>query len=237
MSAMGRSVVYLIAKAPVPGTTKTRLCPPLEPLRAARLARAFLLDGLDVVRRAGVEARVMCRDTAERAALERVVAGRAPIAVQSGRGLGQALRSAFVQGLAANFSAVAVLGADSPTLPARFVREAFDALAAGADVALGPSTDGGYYLLAARAVHPTLFRDMIWSAPSVARITLERCLDAGLSVHLLPAWYDVDDVADLARLRAELHKSSGAAARHTSQELARQALLDLPFSARQYRAG
>jgi glycosyltransferase A (GT-A) superfamily protein (DUF2064 family) len=109
---------------------------------------------------------------------------------------------------------VAVLGADSPTLPAYVIREAFDALDA-ADVSLGPSEDGGYYLLASRRVHPSLFREMIWSTDTVAQETIVRCEAAGLTLHLLPAWYDVDDSLALDRLLADLETAPPGIARHT----------------------
>jgi rSAM/selenodomain-associated transferase 1 len=207
-------VVYVVAKAPSPGQSKTRLCPPLTPAAAARLARAFLLDVLDTVRASGLTARIVCRDAAERTALRALVGDAVAVHAQDGNGLGDALEWAFRQGLADGFPAVAVLGADVPALRPDVLREACHAVAgdgagdgherAGYDVALGQSEDGGYYLLAARAVHPTLFRDMIWSTDGVAAETLRRCRAAGLRPFLLPAGYDVDDAAALDTLRAEL---------------------------------
>jgi rSAM/selenodomain-associated transferase 1 len=197
-------VVYVMAKAPQPGAAKTRLCPPLQPAQAARLAEAFLRDAVAIVERAGCQGRIMCRGDAERLALENLLRASTPVQVQTGAGLGDALESAFRQGLADGCEAVGVLGADSPTLPPAVVREAFVALRRGADVALGPSDDGGYYLLAARALHSALFHDMPWSTSAVGALTLARCREAGLSTHLLPTWYDVDDGASLARLQAEL---------------------------------
>ena len=97
-------------------------------------------------------------------------------------------------------------GADSPTLPALVIREAFAALTNGADMALGPAEDGGYYLLAARGVHPSLFYDMPWSTSGVASETLRRCRALGLRTHMLPVWYDIDDAASLASLRRDLRR-------------------------------
>jgi hypothetical protein len=71
---------------------------------------------------------------------------------------------------------------------------------------LGPSADGGYYLLGVKATHPGLFDDIAWSTEHVARQTLERAAEIGLDVHVLPAWYDVDDVDSLRMLQAELHE-------------------------------
>jgi rSAM/selenodomain-associated transferase 1 len=217
-------VVYVVAKAPRGGVAKTRLCPPLLPDQAARLAEAFLLDTVDTVRRAGLPPRVICRDRAERAYLAPVAGVH--VEAQDGAGLGDALECAFRRGLDDGFPVVAVLGADSPTLPAAMLEQAFRAVAAGADVALGPSEDGGYYLLVARALHPSLFRNMPWSTSAVAKLTLRRCRAAGLRVHVLPLWYDVDDPAALVRLRRDLASATPHAV-HTRAALA-QAVVAAP---------
>jgi rSAM/selenodomain-associated transferase 1 len=215
--------IYVVAKAPSPGQTKTRLCPPLTPAGAALLARAFLLDVLDTVRASGLTARIICRDVAERAALRDLVGDATAVCVQEGSGLGDALESAFRQGLADGFTAVAVLGADVPTLRPEILQDACRAVAGGPggpDVAVGLSDDGGYYLLAARAVHPALFRDMVWSTAGVAGETLRRCRAAGLRSFLLPPWYDVDDAAGLETLRADLAAAPPGVARRTRAVLA-----------------
>jgi rSAM/selenodomain-associated transferase 1 len=214
-----REVAYLIAKAPIVGATKTRLCSALGPAQAARLAEAFLVDSVALVQRAGCEVRIMCRTHHEQRVIEDIVRTAARICVQPGHGLGNALESAFSMGLADGFDAVAVIGADSPTLRSPVVRDAFLALKRGADVALGPSEDGGYYLLAARAVYRWLFWDMPWSTSSVGALTLARCQAAGLSTHVLPTWYDVDDSVALARLQAELRAGARDLAPHTRSVL------------------
>jgi glycosyltransferase A (GT-A) superfamily protein (DUF2064 family) len=98
-----------------------------------------------------------------------------------------------------------VLNSDSPTLPTAFLIETAAALARPGDRAvLGPSSDGGYYLLGLKAEHRRLFDDIAWSTERVAAQTLERAREIGLEVHRLPVWYDVDDVDGLSRLYSEL---------------------------------
>ena len=212
-------VVYVVAKAPRPGVSKTRLCPPLTPDQASRLAAAFLHDTLSNVALAGLSPRIVCRGTTEQQKLRRLVGPQTQVSIQSGAGLGDALDAAFRQGVADGFAAVAVLGADSPTLPALVIREAFAALTDDNDVALGPAEDGGYYLLAARRVHPWLFRDMPWSTDGVASETLRRCRALGLRTHVLPVWYDVDDAASLAILRMDLRRLPVSTTPHTRAAL------------------
>jgi rSAM/selenodomain-associated transferase 1 len=204
-----------MAKAPQPGVTKTRLCPPLTADEAARLAGAFIRDTILTVARADICPRIMCRGAAEQEALRELVGDATSVSMQRGVGLGDALEGAFREGLEDGFAAVAVVGADSPTLPDDILREAFRAVASGNDVVLGPAEDGGYYLLAASAVHPALFRDMRWSTADVAQETLRRSRALGLRTHVLPGWYDVDDSRSLGVLRAELRRLPIGVARHT----------------------
>jgi rSAM/selenodomain-associated transferase 1 len=211
----GVGAVYVVAKAPRAGAVKTRLCPPLTADQAAELARAFLLDTLNTVARADLVPRIMCGEGAELQALQAIVGTGTHVAAQSGVGLGQALESAFHEGFADGFKAVAVLGADSPTLPATVLQEAFLAIEDREDVVVGRSDDGGYYLLAARAMYPSLFREMPWSTPAVANETLRRCRALGLRPYLLPTWYDVDDAGTLARLRGDLARLPRSVARRT----------------------
>ncbi len=215
----GRNVVYVIAKAPGLRTSKTRLTPPLPPIEAVGLARAFLLDSVEIVRRAAIPVRVMCRSEAERSLLGSLLGKRAEVSVQGGRGLGSALESAFTEGLAAGYSSVGVFGADSPTLDPQVLITGLNMLDDGADVALGPSVDGGYYFLGAREVHTRLFHGMPWGTASVAELTLRYCDIDSLEVRLLPQWYDVDDWAGLVQLREELKDAGLDVARHTRRAL------------------
>jgi len=207
-------VVSVIAKAPRAGASKTRLCPPLTPQEAAALAAAFLEDTVALALAAGVDVRLMCRDESERPALARFAGDRAQVQVQDGQGLGAALESAFRQGAAEGYDAVGVLGTDVPSLPSAVIVEAFERLAA-ADVVLGPSLDGGYYLLTARRPHGALFREMAWSTPAVAQETRRRCAALGLRLEAVAEWDDVDDPTALSRLARSLEAAEPSVAPRT----------------------
>jgi glycosyltransferase A (GT-A) superfamily protein (DUF2064 family) len=98
-----------------------------------------------------------------------------------------------------------LLNGDSPTLPTGLLIEAASALAQpGERAVLGPASDGGYYLIGLKTVHRRLFEDIAWSTERVAAQTLERAREIGLDVHVLSAWYDVDDVEDLRRLSRDV---------------------------------
>ena len=109
-----------------------------------------------------------------------------------------------------------LLNGDSPTLPTGLLIEAASVLAQpGERAVLGPASDGGYYLIGLKTVHRRLFEDIAWSTERVAAQTLERARGIGLDVHVLSAWYDVDDVEDLRRLSRDV----GDAARPASRKL------------------
>lgn len=192
--------VLIVAKAPVPGRSKTRLVPPLSAVQAAELQRALLLDTV-----------AACRAELDDVGLLHALPGEAPVlrelagpgvrlVLQSGRGLGDALSLALAAEVASG--PVALVSADVPGLPEGSLGRAFDALADGADVVLGPAVDGGYWLVAMRAFHPEPFRGIPWSTPAVLGVTRRRCEEAGLRVHELEAWRDVDTVVDLDHLSA-----------------------------------
>jgi hypothetical protein len=118
---------------------------------------------------------------------------------------GDCLFGAITRLLASGHEAAVVLNADSPTLPTSLLVDTAILLARPGDRAvIGPSTDGGYYLLGLKTAHRRLFDGIDWSTERVARQTLEAAREIGLPVHVLPAWYDVDELDALRLLHAEL---------------------------------
>jgi rSAM/selenodomain-associated transferase 1 len=205
---VGETLVVM-AKAPRVGTVKTRLHAALGAERATALYRCFIRDTFalaDRVRtgRPDLTTIVCFAPEGDEVALRGLVPERIRQLVQRGADLGERLANCFCDVLSSAADRVVVVGADSPTLPHAYVAQAFEALAAGADVVVGPTLDGGYYLVGARALHEALFRDVPWSTAGVLAATLANAAEAGLSVAVLPTWYDVDEPSDLDRLRADL---------------------------------
>src|SRR5712672_4302633 len=119
---------------------------------------------------------------------------------------GDCLFAAIAQLLERGHRSAVVLNSDSPTLPTSLLVETAEVLARPGDRAvLGPSTDGGYYLLGLKQAHRRIFEDITWSTERVAEQTLERARDIGLDVHILSPWYDVDDLDALRMLNEEIH--------------------------------
>jgi len=204
-----RRTLLVVAKRPAAGQTKTRLCPPLSGAAAAALYECFLLDTLDIMRQApGVERGIVyLPDDAE--PYFRTLAPDMALTPQRGDNLGERLDHLLTEALTGGADQAVVLDSDSPTLPAAYVALAFALLDGAADVVLGPCDDGGYYLIGLKRPQPRLLRDVQMSTPYVVRDTLALADELGLRAALLPPWYDVDTVAELERLRAELVEAPG----------------------------
>ena len=195
-----------MAKRPQAGEAKTRLCPPLTPEEAAQIAHCFLLDKLEQVRRLPGVARFVAFFPSDAEAFFRTQAGEAfSLLPQTGGDLGERLAGVADRLLSDGFSAVMLIGTDSPTLPDTVLHEAHAMLTRDrADVVLGPVDDGGYYLIGLRRPNRSLFEGIAWSTDSVLSQTVARARLAGLRMHLLPRWFDVDAEPDLRRLVCDL---------------------------------
>ena len=207
--------LLVVAKRPAPGRTKTRLTPPLTPEQAAALYECFLRDTLDLMRQVpGVRPAIAFLPADERAYFESL-APDFELVLQEGKSLGERLDNALAGCFDAGHQRAVIMNSDGPTLPSASLTAAFDELRNGADVVLGPSDDGGYYLIGLRRPAPRLLREVTMSTPNVLADTLAIAAEEGLHVALLPMWYDVDDEASLARLRSELASAPSEVARHT----------------------
>ena len=207
-----------MAKASAPGRTKTRLVPPLTFDEAAALNTAFLQDIAGNLRLAGRHAGIAGYAAFAPSGSEDFFSRILPPAI----GLidaclpnfGDCLLRTIEEILARGHGSAVVLNSDSPTLPTAFLVETAGVLAQPGDRAvLGPSSDGGYYLLGLKTAHGHMFEDITWSTERVAQQTLERAREIKLDVHMLPVWYDVDDVDGLRRLGSELRRLGRSKAR------------------------
>ena len=193
----------IFAKYWAPGAVKTRLAVDLGTETAAELYRAFLVASLR--RFAPLSKRCLLAYTpAERAdAFAEIAEDDWQIEPQSVGDLGARMRYYFEQALARDADGAILLGSDSPTLPIGYARQAIESLS-DHDVVLGPSTDGGYYLIGLRGQVPDLFHGIEWSTETVWRQTTERLEATDLRVAVLPEWYDVDCLKSYRRLCQEL---------------------------------
>jgi rSAM/selenodomain-associated transferase 1 len=205
--------IAVMAKASVPGRTKTRLTPPLSAIEAAAFNTAFLKDVSANLVAASRSAGICGYMAYGPPGTQQFFVDHLPDTI----GLieawfpnfGDCLFKAITGLFEAGHGAAVVLNSDSPTLPTALLIETAAVLAQPGDrVVLGPSTDGGYYLLGIKQAHRRLFEDIDWSTERVARQTLSRAEEIGLEVHCLPAWYDVDDAPSLRQLHRELFEDA-----------------------------
>ena len=212
-------VFVIVAKQPAVGRTKTRLSPPLTPEQAAALYEALLRDTVELV--AGVEgARLAIAVTPPEATddFRHLSPPDTILLPVAGKDIGECLSQVLDQLLAAGHSKAIALNSDGPTLPAGYLWLAITQLET-ADVVLGPSEDGGYYLIGVKQPQAGLFQGIAWSTDRVTSQTLVRAETMGLDVAVLPPWYDVDTGADLERLQAELVALPPEALPHTRRFL------------------
>ncbi|HZI89132.1 MAG TPA: TIGR04282 family arsenosugar biosynthesis glycosyltransferase [Candidatus Polarisedimenticolia bacterium] len=196
---MSDAAIALFAKAPVAGRVKTRLVPPLTHEDAARVARASLED---TARRIAAAVSVPWTlfldgepDESTRRLADETGIGLLP---QEGDGLGSRLTAAFRVMRSRGARRVLAIGSDSPTLDPERIREAIESLAV-CELTLGPTEDGGYYLIGMSGAHESVFEEIPWGSADTAAATLDRARTKGLSVRLLSPWYDLDDTQDLVR--------------------------------------
>jgi hypothetical protein len=213
---MARTGVVIMAKAPQAGEVKTRLCPPLTSEEAARLYRCFLLDKIAQVRALRAASPVIAYTPLEGRSLFEALAPGFVLVPQEGPDLGARLANCFAQLFADGYTGVLAIDSDTPTLPVAFLQQAVDLITTPqTEVVLGPSEDGGYYLIGLRHLYRELFEDMAWSTASVLPETLRRAAARGLKVTCLPPWFDVDTPAEIERLRTALERAEDTLAQHT----------------------
>ncbi len=197
----------IMTKAPRAGTVKTRLQPPLTAEEAAQLNVCFLRDIAAAIVSTGGESKgvgvftpVGCEE-----GYMNILPSDFVLIPQRGDRFGERLMNAATDLLRVGFESCCLINSDSPTVTADAFRQAMVKLQ-GADnrIVLGPSDDGGYYLIGMRKAHRRLFEDIDWSTERVFTQTLDRARELALNVHVLPKFYDIDDATALRRLCGEL---------------------------------
>jgi hypothetical protein len=215
--------VAVFARRPGPGRVKTRLTPALPPEMALELHCAMLGDTLVAVAQAGADRRHLYWDEP---------AGETGLAIpagfrethQAGADLGERLERAFQELLSGSADRSIVVGTDCPELDVRLLDQALASLDA-AELVLGPTHDGGYYLIGLSRRAPAIFRGISWGTDQVLEQTLDRAGEVGLSRTLLPQLSDLDTPEDLVRLIARHLVRGGKLPARTAAALARMGLL------------
>jgi rSAM/selenodomain-associated transferase 1 len=205
-------VLVIMAKAPRPGEVKTRLASSLSPAAVAAFYCCLLDDTLALARSLGdVEVAIMCPDT-DVNELAQLAGSAVSVVAQKGEGLPAGLTSVFAHFVERHQRRTIAFNSDSPHLPRSVLEDAFETLAAH-DVVVGPTHDGGYYLVGAKASHPALFAGDGMGTSSALERFLSRAQTLELSVGFADLFYDIDVADDLTRLAAELRLAPAKAPR------------------------
>ncbi|MDA0589891.1 MAG: TIGR04282 family arsenosugar biosynthesis glycosyltransferase [Planctomycetota bacterium] len=226
----------MFAKQPVPGRVKTRLAADWGDGRAAELYEAFVRDllvRLDFRYRNEPDGEIhrvlgfAPDDEAARSWFTDAAAGRWDLWPQPNEDLGGRIAKFFAEHASKAGSSAVLIGSDSPTLPVTFILDAFYRLKS-ADVVICPASDGGYCLIGLRSgfVSASLFKGVDWSSAQVLGQTVERVRGLGLTLELLPIWYDVDSGDGVEMLRGHLaaievarHEEELTGLKHTAEFL------------------
>jgi len=185
---------------------KTRLTPVFSSEEACEIHRALVSDVVELSARAvGGAASVFLSWSEPIAGVAAIDGVPATVSIESqGRGdLGERMALSIQSKMSAGYRRVIILGSDAPTLPADHLVTAFESLRS-AEVVIGPSEDGGYYLIGMSKLRLEIFRGIRWGSNEVIGATHKRLRKAGARYHDLGMWHDVDSPSDIGRLWKEL---------------------------------
>ena len=204
-----KTCVIVFAKNPIPNQVKTRLLPTLSPEQAAALYTAFLTDWCETLAELpDVDIVIAYTPPEAQPDLQALIGENAIYIPQIGTDLGERLTSATQWAAEHGYTKILVVGSDSPTLPISYISQALGLLDSR-NIVIGPSTDGGYYLIGfsvetLATTVPHVFEEIAWSTVEVFQQTVARIQSAKATLGLLPPWYDIDTAEDLAFLHAHI---------------------------------
>jgi rSAM/selenodomain-associated transferase 1 len=211
------NALAIMAKAPIAGTVKTRLQPFLSAEKAADLARALLLDQLHHLRAIEtVDLYVAFTPLQEEALMKQLVPAPFQLFLQSEGDLGARMKNVFAQLFGKGHQAIVLIGADLMPVPLEYFAQAYDYLDGPEPrVVLGPSQDGGYYLVGLNRPMPAMFENMTWSHDQVFTQTVTKLADLGIETRQLPICFDIDTPDDLQILMTRVDDPQNVSMKNT----------------------
>ena len=196
------NAVILFARDPILGQVKTRLSSSFNDETILRLYTCFVEDSLEKIRQVdNADCFVGISPSNISGFFNGIEDSDTRLFIQQGKDLGDKMRQAFVDRFSDGYKKVVIIGSDSPSLPVSYINQALNS---DKDLMLGPSTDGGYYLIAMTGKVSEVFDGIAWGTEQVLDETLNRVKKVGVSLELLPVWYDVDFPEDLKFLKTHL---------------------------------
>jgi rSAM/selenodomain-associated transferase 1 len=221
--AIHANALAVIAKAPLPGQVKTRLQPSLTAEEAAALSRSLLVDQLNHLQElAATDFYLAFAPDEARFLMEELAPSTFHLFPQQGDNLGSRMAAVFERLFQMGHKSITLIGGDLPPVPLEFFDQAYAFLESSKKrVVLGPSRDGGYYLVGSNRPTPQIFAGMSWSHSEVLEQTKNRLASLRVDYCLLPPWFDIDTVDDLRYLDSVSDNELKKAMRYTLQLLRR----------------
>jgi len=195
MSNIGNPAIIVFLKPPIIGKVKTRLAASIGDHQALQIYRHLLRHTFHILNHSEAEVFLFLTEKEKKGSLS----FRLPnshVLYQSGEDLGMRMKNAFEKVFQWNFGPVIIIGTDNIEIRPKHLRQAFNALQSN-DVTIGPSNDGGYYLLGMNSFQSQLFDDIAWSSSVVLKQSIEKIINSGLSLQLLSELVDIDEYKDL----------------------------------------
>ena len=226
--AIRANALAVMAKAPVPGQVKTRLLPAFTAEEAAEFSQALLVDQLSHLKELDrIDCYLVFAPDDAQSLMEDLAPPCFRLFSQQGDDLGARMAAVFERLFQMGHKNIVLIGGDLPPVPLHFFAAAYTFLESSSHgVVLGPSRDGGYYLVGCNRPTPQIFQDMVWSHSEVLAQTLDRLASLKIEYHLLPIWFDIDTPDDLRYLKSALDAALEKAMPNTLPLLRRLALRD-----------
>jgi rSAM/selenodomain-associated transferase 1 len=203
------NALIIFTKAPIPGRVKTRIQPHLSAEGCANLHASFIVETIRLAGRVdGADIFLSCHPDTRHPFLQRVSGEyEVKLTPQKGGGLGERMDNAIKESLSMGYGKVIIIGSDSPDLPPAFIEEGFERLDSS-EMVVGPSLDGGYYLIGGRRDIP-VFDGIEWSTVRVFEQTIAKAKERGITCSILDEWYDIDTWEDLKAFEERRSRSLG----------------------------
>jgi uncharacterized protein len=195
---LNRRCVIVFVRAPQMGTVKTRLEKVIDPYMVLEIYRCFAKDVIDTLKGSADAVRVCFCPSEQKASVVDWLGEALDYFPQIGKNLGERMGNAFMETFNRGFQQAVLVGADIPDLPGAVIRDAFSAIERG-EAAIGPSRDGGYYLIGfgRNRFYPSIFNNIRWGANNVFKETLAAFQKLGVPLHIGSKWRDIDEYEDL----------------------------------------
>ena len=218
---MRNRCLIVFVKYPQPGQVKSRLANDFDSDFAALLYKAFVLDILECAMKGNWQLRIFFYPPEKETEIKETFGNDHEYRPQRGADLGERMKSAFADCFYEGFKSIVLIGSDFPDLPLKIIEDAFALLDSPSDAVIGPTVDGGYYLIGFRydTFLPAIFDGLIWSTASVFLETLKIIHAYGRQTEIIQEWQDVDTRDDLINLM-ERNKSTTFAHSRTMKYLA-----------------